>query len=137
MELRPELQQLLERARAASAAAYAPYSGFRVGAAVRVRDRVYEGANIENASLGLTICAERAAIARAVLDGANSIDALAVACVDAPVGSPAAERMPCGACRQVLAEFAGPDLSIVVDGAGVFTLEELLPHGFRLARPRT
>ena len=69
----------------------------------------------------------------AVLAGAGPIEAIAVACVDAPEGSDPALLMPCGACRQVLAEFAGPETPVVVDRAGTFTLAALLPHAFRLA----
>src|SRR5262245_13258699 len=127
-----QLDELLEAARAASRAAYCPYSKFHVGAAILAGGRVFTGANVENASYGLTICAERTAAFAAVLAGCASIDAVAVACVDAPEGSPPALLMPCGACRQVLAEFAGPDVPIVVDRAGTFTLAELLPHAFRL-----
>lgn len=129
------LDQLLEAARAASRAAYCPYSRFHVGAAVWAGGRVFTGANIENASYGLTVCAERAAVFAAVLAGAGRIEAVAVSCRDVPPGSEAAQRMPCGACRQVLAEFASADTPLVVDGAGTFRLEELLPHAFRLKSP--
>ena len=124
---------LLASARAASSSAYAPYSRFRVGAAVRAGGRVFLGANVENASYGLTVCAERLAIFAAILAGEPSLDAIAVACVDAPVGADPALLMPCGACRQVLAEFAGPDLPVLVAGVGTFRLGDLLPHAFRLA----
>jgi len=119
-------------ARAASRLAYCPYSGFHVGAAVLANDQIFTGANIENASYGLTICAERTAVFAAVLAGATTLEALAVACPDVPAGSPRPEIMPCGACRQVLAEFARPDLPILVDGAGTFRLDELLPWAFHL-----
>ena len=94
--------------------------------------RIFTGANVENASYGLTLCAERAAIVAAVLAGATPIEALAVACMDAPEGSDPPAAMPCGACRQVLAEFAGPETPVVVDRAGCFTLADLLPLAFRL-----
>jgi cytidine deaminase len=126
------LDQLLEAARAASRRAYCPYSNFHVGAAVWAGGQVFTGANVENASYGLTICAERTAAFAAVLAGAGEIEALAVACVDAPAGSDPTGLMPCGACRQVLAEFARPDIPVVVDRAGTFTLAELLPLAFRL-----
>ena len=126
------LDALLEAARAASRAAYCPYSRFHVGAAVWAGGRIFTGANVENASYGLTVCAERTAAFAAVLAGEMSIQAVAVACVDAPVGSDASLLMPCGACRQVLAEFAGPDAIVVVDRAGTFTLADLLPQAFRL-----
>jgi cytidine deaminase len=115
-------------ARAARRRAYAPYSGFRVGAAVRAGGRVHAGANVENASYGLTVCAERNAVAAAALAGARRLEALAVASGTRPP-SP-----PCGACLQVLAEFAGPDLPVALAGAGrrvvLTTLGALLPRGF-------
>jgi cytidine deaminase len=126
------LDELLEAARAASRSAYCPYSHFHVGAAVRAGGRIFTGANVENASYGLTICAERTAAFAAVLAGAGPIEAVAVACVDASAGSDPTGLMPCGACRQVLAEFAGPEIPVVVDRAGTFTLAELLPLAFRL-----
>jgi cytidine deaminase len=119
--------ELLSAARAAQARAYCPYSGFAVGAALEVEDgRVFSGCNVENASYGLTLCAERAAVMAAVAGGARRFRRLVVATsVDPP---PA----PCGACRQVLLEF-GPDLAI--ESAGLserrsWTLAALLPAGF-------
>lgn len=129
------LDALLEAARAASRSAYCPYSRFHVGAAILAGGKVYTGANVENASYGLTVCAERTAAFAAVLDGVTRFDAIAVACVDAPEGSPAEGLMPCGACRQVLAEFAGPQTPVVVDRVGRLTLERLLPQAFRLRPP--
>jgi cytidine deaminase len=126
------MEALLEAARAASRSAYCPYSRFHVGAAVLAGDRIFTGANIENASYGLTICAERTATFAAVLAGATPIQAVAVSCVDAPEGADASLLMPCGACRQVLAEFAEPDVPVIVDRAGTFALGELLPLAFRL-----
>jgi cytidine deaminase len=126
------LDELLEAARSASRSAYCPYSQFHVGAAVRAGGRIFTGANVENASYGLTICAERTAAFAAVLAGAGPIEAVAVACVDAPAGSDPTGLMPCGACRQVLAEFAAPETPVVVDRTGTFTLAELLPLAFRL-----
>jgi cytidine deaminase len=126
------LDRLVEAARKASQSAYCPYSRFHVGAAVWAGGRIFTGANVENASYGLTICAERTAAFAAVLAGAGPIEAVAVACVDAAEGSDPALVMPCGACRQVLAEFAAPDTPVVVDRAGTFTLAQLLPHAFRL-----
>ena len=123
---------MLAAARAAALAAHAPYSRFRVGAAVRAGGAVFCGCNIENASYGLTICAERVAIFAAVAAGHRRIDALALACIDAPEGGDTGGRMPCGACRQVLAEFAGADVPVHVDGAGTLALRDLLPHAFRL-----
>lgn len=128
----PPLDELLEAARTASRSAHCPYSNFHVGAAVWAGGRIYSGANIENASYGLTVCAERTAAFAAVLAGAGRIEAVAVACVDAPADSDPAQLMPCGACRQVLAEFADPDTPVVVDRAGTFPLGTLLPLAFRL-----
>ena len=126
------LDELLKAARAASRSAYCPYSKFHVGAAVRAGGRIFTGANVENASYGLTICAERTATFAAVLAGASRIEAVAISCADIPEGVDPSLAMPCGACRQVLAEFAGPETPIVVDRAGIFTLVELLPMAFRL-----
>ena len=128
----PPLDALLEAARGASRSAYCPYSRFHVGAAVWAGGRIFAGANVENASYGLTICAERTAAFAAILAGVGRIEAVAVACVDAPEGSDPALHMPCGACRQVLAEFAGPEVPVVVDRVGTFSLAELLPQAFRL-----
>jgi cytidine deaminase len=122
--------ELMARALAAKGWAYAPYSRFAVGAAVQAGDRVWAGANVENASYGLALCAERSAIARAVFDGIRAIDAVAVATDITP---PAA---PCGMCLQTLAEFS-PDPTRVRVLLGnprgdrrSYTLAELLPHGF-------
>jgi cytidine deaminase len=127
------LEDLLTAARAASHSAYCPYSHFRVGAAVRAGGTVFTGANVENASYGLTICAERTAVFAAVLAGVGRIEAVAVACVDASEGCDPALLMPCGACRQVLAEFATPDTPVAVDRVGTFRLDDLLPMAFRLS----
>ncbi len=129
------LDDLLEAARLASRAAYCPYSHFHVGAAIRAGGRVFVGANVENASYGLTVCAERTAAFAAVLAGSAPFEAIAVACVDAPEGSGPELLMPCGACRQVLAEFAGPSTPVIVDRVGRMTLGDLLPMAFRLRRP--
>jgi cytidine deaminase len=115
-------------AREALARAYAPYSGFRVGAALRgVDGSVVTGCNVENASFGATICAERAAVAAAVGRGVQAFDALYLV-TEAEEPTP-----PCGICRQVLVEF-GPALVIVswtCGGAEArWTLDELLPHPF-------
>jgi cytidine deaminase len=126
------LDELLDEARRASRAAYCPYSNFHVGAAILAGGRVFSGANIENASYGLTICAERTAAFAAVLAGAGRFEAIAVACVDAPVGSGPEMLMPCGACRQVLVEFADPSTPVIVDRVGRMTLADLLPMAFRL-----
>lgn len=120
----------MARARAAAQHAYAPYSHFRVGAALEdASGQVHVGCNVENASYGLTICAERNAIFSAIASGASRpFVALAVACIDASEGG----CSPCGACRQVIAEHFAPEARILVDGLGAFTPADLLPHGFRL-----
>jgi cytidine deaminase len=119
---------LARAARAARKRAYAPYSRFRVGAAVDAGGDVHVGCNIENASYGLTVCAERVAVAAAVAAGARRIDAIAIASgTDEPTP-------PCGMCLQTLAEFAGPELPVRLVGArgGTVdtTLGELLPRAF-------
>jgi cytidine deaminase len=118
---------LIAAARSVQARAYAPYSKFRVGAALEATDgRVFVGCNIENASYGLTICAERAAICAAVSAGATKFRrAVVVSDVDPPAA-------PCGACRQVLAEFG---LDLPVEGVGSkrtvsWRLADLLPAAF-------
>ena len=120
---------LVELAKKARANAYAPYSGFSVGAAVLAADgRVFSGCNIENASYGLTNCAERTAIFSAVAAGARELAALAV------VADGELPCSPCGACRQVIAEFAVGRI-ILANLAGkrrVVTKEELLPFAFTL-----
>ncbi|HEX6104727.1 MAG TPA: cytidine deaminase [Gemmatimonadales bacterium] len=119
---------LVSAARAAQAQAYAPYSRYRVGAALEAEDgRVFVGCNVENASYGLTICAERAAVCAAVAAGARRFRRAVVVTDSDP---PAA---PCGACRQVLAEF-GPDLQVVGVGPAAtvsWTMRDLLPAAFR------
>src|ERR1700733_11877761 len=121
---------LLRRAREAGKNAYAPYSNFRVGAAVLAGGTVFAGCNVENASYGLTICAERNAIFQAVAAGHRRIDALTLVCIDVAADAPAKLRMPCGACRQVMAEFGTDDTPIEIDGVGVFRLADLLPSAF-------
>jgi cytidine deaminase len=92
---------------------------------------VFSGCNVENASFGLTICAERAAVFAAVAAGARKIQRIAVSCSKGDKARPST-MMPCGACRQVLAEFATPDLVVVIDGIGLFSISELLPRPFQL-----
>jgi cytidine deaminase len=129
-----ELDALLGRARNVATRALAPYSHFRVGAALEDANGVmYLGCNVESASYGLTICAERSAVFAAISAGAaRPFAALAVACIDAP----AAGCSPCGACRQVISEHFRADAPICVDGLGQFTPTDLLPHGFTLEGDR-
>jgi cytidine deaminase len=121
------MEELVERAKAVLNNAYAPYSKFKVAAAVRTKSgRVYTGVNIENASYGLTICAERVAVFKAVSEGDRDIEAVAVY-TDTEEPTP-----PCGACRQVIAEF-NPDALIVMASRKktvAVRLSELLPHAF-------
>ena len=124
--------ELLAAARAAAARAYCPYSRFAVGAALLADDgRIFTGANVENASYGLTVCAERAAVLQAVNAGARRFRALAI------VTGSRTPATPCGACRQVLAEFCDDRLPVFCGtrtGASVkrTTLGNLLPQAFRL-----
>lgn len=128
-----ESRDLLARARKAGRRAYAPYSKFYVGAAVlTARGGAFTGCNVENASYGLTICAERAAVFAAVAaEGPGMRLARIAITVDAPAAFP-----PCGACRQVLAEFGGPETPVVYAARGLppvrTTLGELLPQAFSL-----
>jgi len=119
---------LVAAARAARRCAYAPYSRFQVGAAVLAGGQVHQGCNVENASYGLTVCAERNAVGAAALAGARRIDAVAVASGTTP------PTPPCGACLQVLAELGGPETPVLLAGprgAPVrTTLGELLPRAF-------
>ncbi|HEY1329468.1 MAG TPA: cytidine deaminase [Casimicrobiaceae bacterium] len=121
-------QALAAAARDASTRAYCPYSRFAVGAAVRTVDgRVFTGCNVENASFGLTICAERNAIFQAVAAGARHVVAVALY---TPTPQPST---PCGACRQVMAQFGAPEIRCDGDGGTVrYTLDALLPSRFRL-----
>ncbi|MFA6033788.1 MAG: cytidine deaminase [Myxococcota bacterium] len=123
-------RELVKRALDARANAYAPYSGYKVGAAVlAVSGTIYTGCNVENASFGATLCAERVACAAAVTAGESLITAVAVATLS---DEPAA---PCGICRQFLAEF-GPDIEIIlVNTRGKLiqtNLTALLPRQFKL-----
>jgi len=120
-------QALVAAAEAARRTSYSPYSQFAVGAALLCTDgRVVSGCNVENASYGLTICAERNAVFAAVSNGCRSFSAIAVA------GPAEAVTSPCGACRQVLAEFS-PEMRVlytVPDGVVSTTLDTLLPNRF-------
>lgn len=137
---RIDFYQLVDEAIRARENAYAPYSGFTVGAALLMADeKIYTGCNIENASYSPTLCAERTAFAKAVSDGyRDKGDFMAIAVVGAPKGEEAKKPCaPCGVCRQVMAEFTDPDnfLVIMTDGEGipeVHNLAELLPMSFTL-----
>lgn len=128
---------LMALARAAAERAYCPYSRFRVGAAVETDIGLFEGCNVENASYGLTVCAERVALFHAVAHGAKQFRAIAVSCVSAPSDDPPESKTPCGACRQVIAELLPPDALVEIDGAGVWRAGELLPLAFRLPKDPT
>jgi homotetrameric cytidine deaminase len=124
-----DLPSLFAAAGAARARAYAPYSRFAVGAALETADgRRFTGANVENASYGLTICAERSAVFAAVHAGATEISAVAIA------GPDGVAIVPCGACRQVLAEFSPPGTPVVYGAGDGTTIETtigaLLPAAF-------
>jgi cytidine deaminase len=126
-------EELLAAARVARRSAYAPFSGYPVGAAVRAEDgRIFAGCNVENRSFGLALCAERAAVAAAVAAGERRFTAVAVVTDSDP---PAA---PCGLCRETLAEFCGPELPIHLEGAGGArrdsTLGALFPDPFVFPR---
>jgi cytidine deaminase len=120
-------ESLVDEARRAAECAYAPYSGFRVGSAVLARDgRVVRAANVENASYGLTICAERAALSRAVAEGIGPGEVAVVAVT----------ASPCGGCRQWLLEFGVDRVVFPVAGKLVaMSPAELLPQSFRLDPP--
>ncbi len=130
------VEELIQSAILARRKAYAPYSGYYVGAAVLTMDnRIYTGCNIENASYGATVCAERTAVFKAVSEGRGKCRALAVA------GSPQGDKItqyafPCGVCRQVISEFApDPENFVVIVAQGkddykLFSLKELLPESF-------
>ena len=129
--IEPELvDRMIASAREIRAKAYAPYSGFHVGAALLARDVIFTAVNVENASYPMSVCAERNAVAIAVAAGAAS-SARAVAVVtDAETPIP-----PCGGCRQVLYEFGGAGMAVIAESADgsirtVWSLDELLPDAF-------
>ena len=131
MNLTPnQIRQLIRAAQSAQRKAYAPYSKFHVGAALLAENGViYNGCNVENASYGLTICAERVAIGKAVSEGQRQFKAIVIV-------APASNATPCGACRQVLAEF-GDCLVLCADSrqprrVRIYQLAELLPSPFTL-----
>ena len=129
----PRWRELQTAARAARGNAWAPYSRYQVGAAVLASDgRIFVGCNVENASYGLTICAERVAICTAIAQGCASFSAICVSLTGIPV--------PCGACRQFLVEF-NPEMLVLLDDVDhtvdmppeLVQLSELLPRAFRLS----
>ena len=126
--------ELREKAIEAMRAAYAPYSGFFVGAALLCKSgRIYTGCNIENASYSVTVCAERVALFSAVAAGERDFEAIAVVGgKNGEIDSPCA---PCGVCRQALAEFCPKDMKVLLvtkEGYEGYTLEALLPKSFEL-----
>jgi cytidine deaminase len=126
------IDPLVAAARKAADNAHAPYSGWHVGAAVVFAGAAgppFVGANVENGSYGLTICAERTAISAGVVAGHRRLVKLALTCSDAS-GSRVRGIVPCGACLQVIAEFGTPDTEIVIDGGGTFRLADFLPRPF-------
>ena len=125
-------ETLLMRARKAATRAHCPYSNFHVGAAVRCDDgSVIDGCNVENASYGLSICAERVALFTAISQGKRPIE-LAVSCIDAQTDAAPGARMPCGACRQVMQELMPSTANVSIDGVGTQPLQQLLPAPFAL-----
>ena len=109
---------------------YAPFSKFRVGAALLAKDgRVFTGCNVENSSFGGTICAERTAFVKAVSEGVREFEKIAIA-------SSGGEAWPCGICRQFMREFCDDDFEIITgndeDSLRVYTMKEILPEGFKL-----
>jgi cytidine deaminase len=130
-------KELLEAAKQAAEYSYSPYSRFQVGAAVYAGGKIYQGANIENASANLGICAERVALAHARLHGAGKIEGIAIYCHDTMLDQTnqnltQQQCVPCGACRQWLAELA-PEAWIVTSASDrVFSLSDLLPLPFVL-----
>ena len=137
----------LKQARELAENAYAPYSSFRVGASAATDQGVYCGCNVENASYGLTICAERAAISAAISAGARQLKILALSTIDSLDQTDLSSRSPCGACRQVISEFASPATLVVIDGgnekkengkktgryrADLVSIEALLPWRFQV-----
>ena len=129
-------EDLLGLAREVALRAHCPYSHFRVGTAVEAGGEIYTGVNIEISSYGLTLCAERSALAAAISAGAGPITQIAVACIDVSPQASLNERTPCGACRQWIADLA-PGAVIYIDGdMRDFTIEDLLPYAFGLQANR-
>jgi cytidine deaminase len=125
-------EELLALAREVAQRAHCPYSHFHVGAVVVAGGNLYTGVNIEISSYGLTLCAERAALAAAISAGDGPITQVAVACIDVPSNAPPGDHTPCGACRQWLADLA-PEAVLYIDGIPQdFTIADLLPYAFGL-----
>lgn len=125
---------LTDVARHVSLQAYSPYSGFKVGAAAVFEEAphsLFSGVNVENSSYGLTICAERSAIFAGVANGGKKLAAVAIACRNRD-GAVISCFQPCGACLQVIAEFARPETLIFLDRRGEFKLSDFLPAPFSL-----
>lgn len=126
------LDGVLHSAKLVAGNAYAPYSKFKVGAAVLFDETptYFYGTNVENASYGLTLCAERNAIFTGVAAGLRKLRCVVVAVAkNTPLST---AFVPCGACLQVIAEFGNPETDIVIEGLGAFKLKDLLPHAFKL-----
>ena len=126
-----ETASLIEQARAVREQAHAPYSGFKVGAALETRDgRIYVGCNVENSSYGLSICAERVALFKAISEGVREFARIAVI-ADTPAGMPV---RPCGACRQVISDLMGGDAEVIMTNLhgdlATARVSELLPAPF-------
>ena len=129
-------ESLLVCARQAAKRALARTRTFTWGAAVRCADgSVIDGCNVENASYGLSICAERVALFTAISQGKQPIE-LAVSCIDAKSDAAPGSRMPCGACRQVMQELLPSKAEGSIDGVGTRQLEQLLPTPFELRQPK-
>jgi len=138
--VRDRFEALMAAARYARSAAYAPYSGLRVGAAVLMDGDISTGANVENASYGATICAERSAIFSSVVGGRRDLRAVAVS-IDNPAGEPLENRSPCGMCRQVIGEFSAEDALVLLDAGRsdrvdysgeIVPFDRLFPWRFKL-----
>ena len=128
-------QELCREAQQIANNAYAPYSKFRVGAAVLGKEKIYLGTNVENASYGLSLCAERSALAIAIANGETEIQAIAIACIDAKDPDNLRLLTPCGACRQWMAELASKAKIFICQAdrdCHTFSLEDLLPNAFEL-----
>lgn len=126
----PEPEKLVLLAVKIKESAYVPYSDFHVGAAlIADNGKIYTGCNVENASYGAAICAERTAIVKAISDGAKRVLTIAVA------SDSKLPTMPCGICRQVLSEFCSPDMPLYLSNRDgeykTYTFEEILPHSFK------